>query len=335
MSATVFSKTSPLELFTHFLLYGAATIASSAAKEVTLSWTGGMAPQPTLTGLEVRGLAELVHVHAQVRAMAGSWLAADLPHESGRALFSPRVKGLPDAAWDAHQAARHVWLDTLASNDAREDLRLIGALGEPSYWHRDRLNKPLQDDGASRLDMQPRNQGSEFVGTRLRALAAAVAARSVEAVEEGLSGAVVRDELRRRKAFSTTATNLRPTGGPTDAARAWVALWGLAQTAVAHRIATRSQTATHSGARPGCFVVPVWNGQWTPARLRSVLSSDALASVAAAAASDGEPAALTQATSWLRARSVPALVVFPVGVFGSAKAPERRALGGRLVRLGA
>ena len=38
------------------------------------------------------------------------------------------------------------------------DLRLLAALGQPAYWSRDDKGGLMQDDGASRFDMQPRNQ---------------------------------------------------------------------------------------------------------------------------------------------------------------------------------
>ena len=51
----------------------------------------------------------------------------------------------------------------------------MAALGEPCYWVSDRLGAIQQDSAASRLEMQPRNIGSEFVGNRLRKLADAAA----------------------------------------------------------------------------------------------------------------------------------------------------------------
>lgn len=100
--------------------------------------------------------------------------------------MSPRLATVPDkASWRDLQAARHRELDELTTSAKVTDLRFLAALGEPCYWSRNRKGDPLQDDGASRWEMQPRNQGSEFVGSRLRKLAIAVVGRAPRATVAG------------------------------------------------------------------------------------------------------------------------------------------------------
>lgn len=323
------------DLFAHLLLYGAAALCEQAGVEdMTLSWTSGMSPRPVLraAGLDEQRLAELVQLHALSHS-EGSWLALGQPAEPSRGLLSPRVKPPADrSAWLALQQARQSAVDDLTAGDRRLDLRLLAALGEPASW-RQRRGDPVPDEGASRLDMQPRNQGSEIVGNRLRPLAAAVARRSLEQVASGLVGRTVLDDLGKGKSDSRGAVNLRPLG-PTDSAQAWVALWGLTQTTLAQQVDGPSRTGSHvprgsSGAlapRAGTFVVPVWRGEWRLARLRAVLRSAPLHRVGRAAVEGVDPSA--EAAVWLTRRQVASLFTFPVATLGSASAPERRALGG-------
>jgi CRISPR-associated protein Csb3 len=331
----------PRELFTHLLLYGSAALCEQAGLEdLTLSWTQGMSPRPMLgaMGLDEQRLGELVQHHARSHA-EGSWLALGQPAEPSRGLLSPRVKTPADrAAWLALQEARQAALEDLTVERRRLDLRLLAALGEPASW-RQRRGDPVPDEGASRLDMQPRNQGSEIVGNRLRPLATAVARRTPEQVVSGLLGRTVLDDLGKGKSDSRGAVNFRPLG-PTDSVQAWVALWGLSQTVLAQQVDRPSRTASHvprgsSGSlapRAGTFVLPVWHGEWRAARLRALLRSAALHRVGLAAIEGLDLPG--EAEVWLTRRRVTSLFIFPVATLGSTSAPERRALGGVLHRLG-
>jgi hypothetical protein len=81
---------------------------------------------------------------------------------------------------------------------------------------------------------------------------------------------------------SRTATGLA-SPGPTDNALAWCALWGISQFPLAMRINDTAQTSGHfSRARKEWFYVPMWQGAWRPARLRSVLASQELRTFAGA-----------------------------------------------------
>lgn len=327
------------EMFSHYVLYGVAALCEQAGVgDVRISWSGGMSPRGVISGkrLDADRVGVVVLEHAQRHAQS-SWVQEPLPHDAKRALMSPRIAGVGDEPnlWDRLMKARWSVEETLEEQDDALSLALIGALGQPSSWHENRQGQRLQDDGASRLEMQPRNQGSEFVGTKLRALASAVAVRSAETVRDGLLGRTLLDDIGKGAADSRTATNLRPLG-PTDSAAAWVALWGISQVPLVHRVHQRSATATHvaspRGARYGTFVLPVWEAPWRPAKLRALLASKRLQGVAELVVNNppGDVETSLALGELRRSSGVAALVAFPVARYGSDSAPERRALRGRV-----
>lgn len=57
-----------------------------------------------------------------------------------------------------------------------------------SYWYQNRHQQALVYGAASSWEMQPRNQGSELVRSRLDPLRTAVLKRSVDGVTEALAG---------------------------------------------------------------------------------------------------------------------------------------------------
>jgi CRISPR-associated protein Csb3 len=251
--------------------------------------------------------------------------------------MSPRLTSFGDieTTWVRVQQARQEVLDDLTTKGAWLDLKLIAALGEPCYWRRDKKGKILQDEGASRLEMQPRNNGSEFVGTSLRQLAKSVAAREPAQILAGLQGDAVRDEAGHDEPDSRTATGLA-SPGPTDNALAWCALWGISQFPLALRARTTALTSGHfSRSRSEWFYVPIWNQRWQPARLRSILASTSLQVLAATGLGYHPDAETEAARSWLSARGVAGVVRFPIEKFGSDKTRERRAMRGEPLPTGA
>ncbi len=134
-------------------------------------WTRGGNPRPYVTapGLDEATTGTLIAQHARSAHAEGSWLQRDITlNGTPRALMSPRLNPFGDEkTWRQAQRSRHEILDALTTSSRWLDLRLLASLGEPCYWWRNRQGAILQDDGASRLEMQPRNQGSEFVGNRL------------------------------------------------------------------------------------------------------------------------------------------------------------------------
>lgn len=331
-------------LLWHLMLYGAAAIAEETETDVRLGWSAGMKPSPRLTwdGADEQLLGSLVRDHAAARAVSGAWPTCDVTIKGQqRGLFSPRLAAFDEETWPRVQRARHDVIDTLTDHRAWLDMRFLAALGEPAYWSHNFRGEQLPDDGASRFEMQPRNRGSEIVSNRLRPLATAIAQRPPEAVTDGLLGLSVRDEVGKDALDSRTATGLASPGA-VDSAVAWCALWGISCLPLAMRVnpsGRRSGTAVvsgHLGRNPNeWFYVPVWNTEWSPARLRSIQTSEQLKTAASAgltgvwAAADTE---VTAAKSWLRARGVVGIVRFPIERFGSDNAPERRAMRGEIIR---
>lgn len=346
MTDFVLASADPNTMLSHMALYGLAAIAEDGGLEdVRLSWTAGMTPRPVLSAPQAapETIGEIVRQHAARHDTPDSWPSRQLSEGEQRALMSPRLSVITTAeGWHSLQHRRHNVLDQLTDARALLDLRLIAALGEPSYWRKNRKGDRLQDDGASRLDMQPRNQGSEFVGNRLRPLAAAVATRTAAEVSDGLIGRSIRDEIGKDKSTSRTPTGFAAPG-PTDNALAWCALWGISQFPIAQRTHEFALTSGHLGrSTAGYFYVPVWGGRWRTARHRSIIASGQLAQFAATGlspdalgkSSAADPPPGDAARRWLASRGVTTVVRFPVHRFGSDSAPERRAMLGELLKTG-
>lgn len=341
MTEFVLATADPATMLSHMALYGlAAIVEDGGLADVRLSWTDGMTPRPVLHTQQAtsEAIGRIVRTHAALRSVPESWPNRQLTDGEQRALMSPRISTVTSGDdWRSLQRRRHAVLDGLTDALAFLDLRLIAALGEPSYWSINRKDQRFQDDGASRLEMQPRNQGSEFVGNRLRPLASAVTARTAAAVVDGLVGLTVRDEIGKDKQESRTPTGFA-SPGPTDNALAWCALWGISQFPIAHRIRIRTSGAREGWAvttghiEPGTaghFYVPVWHGLWRTARLRSIVASGQLRRFAETGLRGKEPD--PAAGSWLSCRGVTSVFRFRVDRHGSDSAPERRAaLGERL-----
>jgi len=319
-------------LLHHVAFYGLADILHGAGvADLKLAWASDL-PEIVGTDLNPALVDDAVRAHVDGRQ---SWTTLAFGPER-RGLMSPRLTVLKsNLAWEELQDERERVLGGLTDQHAWSDLRYLAALGEPSYWRFTPKREPLQDDGASRLEMQPRNRGSEFVGNRLRPLTAKLLARKSGQITAGLDGSQVVDELGG-KPDSVSATGLTMPG-PVDSALVWCALWGIGQfplTLQAGAAATTSGHFRHS--RQEWFYVPVWEGTWRPARLRSILASGQLRRAAATGLPHVTPddLVLQAAMTWLRARGVIGLIRFPIGRFGSDNAPERRALRGEPIPLG-
>jgi CRISPR-associated protein Csb3 len=81
------------------------------------------------------------------------------------------------------------------------------------------------------------------------------------------------------------------------------------------------------------FYVPIWDGAWRSARLRSVLASQFLRTLATTGLGLNEHADTDASAvrAWLARRDVTGVMRFPVHKFGSDKAQERRAMHGETV----
>lgn len=356
MNQITLGSCSPGTLLSHLAVYGlAAILESGGITGLRAGWNGSGDRRPYITGPGLTGerAAEVISRHAGQAADRGSWLHRSITlNGSHRALMSPRLTVFGgEPTWRQAQEDRHKVLDALTDQRRWLDLRFVAALGEPCYWVTNRQGAIQQDSAASRLEMQPRNIGSEFVGNRLRKVADAVAARTAGQILSGLLGDSVRDEAGHDAADSRTATGLAGPG-PTDNTLAWCALWGISQLPLAMRVRGSAVTTGHLGrGRQEFFYVPVWESPWRPARLRAMLASAQLR-VAASSGLDrsgrllGNPppgatvpasvpmhtgSEITAARHWLIERGVDGVVRFPVHRFGSDNAPERRALAGEPV----
>lgn len=326
MSTLVLESSDPRLLASHMALIGLGAIAEDAFGDgvVRVRWSGGMAPRPTLEvqGRDLQEIAEAVRAHASAAAEPDSWLSERHPDEKGkpRGLMSPRrARPAEPRGVRLLVERRRGVIDRLTRERAVLDLRMLGGFGEPSHWHVGRKGEPRPEDGASRFDMQARNQGSELVATKLGPLAAAVSGRTSDEVLVGLRGELLHDDLNGDRTEGLTATGLAP-AGPFDSALAWCALWGMTGLPVAPRARGRSIT-TGALARPGRFIMPLVDAPIRPARLRSILSDARLLAPIVTL----DKLATLEAERWLVGRSVRALVVFEVIVGGSANAPLRTA----------
>lgn len=324
----------PYRAFDHLYAFGLAGILEDAGYRCTLHWTD-LDPHPVLTGVDWDTAARAVHAHATRATQSDSWVQADGHGPHTAALFSPRVKPMRPELWFAQ---RYQALDQ-ADDLSALDLAMIGALGEPSYWNDDR-GEARPDNGATRWEMKTRNRGEEFVGNRLRKLAASVSARTPEAIRDGLSAVTLVDEAGGNKPDSRTPTGLA-IPGPTDNARAWCALWGISFLPVSHRTdssprAESSRVAGHIGSRlGGTFYLPFIEQSVPLARLRNVIRSGQLRAVAQAfsALHAPPPSRTIGDRAWLTDRGVVAVALFPVHRSDNANAPERWAQPGRIVLL--
>jgi len=347
MTELTLSSCEPRTLLSHMALYGlAAILEAEGTPDVRVRWTGDAAvPRPvvSVSGTDDLEIAAVLHRHAQTLNAERAWIQRNIViktanGENTRGLMSPRLATFAGpGVWEQTQQLRHGVLDSLTTEHRWLDLRFAAALGEPCYWRFNNKDAPLQDDAASRYEMQPRNQGAEFVGSRLRKLAEAVAGRQPAEVLAGLRGESVRDEIGGDRSDSRTATGLAALG-PTDNALAWCSLWGISQLPTTMRVNNPADTAGHLRFRRSeWFYVPVWHEPWRPARLRSVLASRFLRVLASdgiketVAGIERKPYADTEipeARAWLGKRGVVGAMRFPVHKFGSANAPERRAMAG-------
>ncbi|HSW41533.1 MAG TPA: hypothetical protein VLM76_03390 [Patescibacteria group bacterium] len=323
----------------------AALLEDAGMPDVRVRWTGGLESRPIVSGsgADWAEVARLVRSHALRHADASDWTGATID-DGATGLMSPRIKPRgTDAGWRELTTRRREVIDMQGEGRRWLDLQMIGALGEPAHWRFNAQRRRLPDDGASRWEMKTRNRGEEFVRHRLHPLARHVAGRSLDDIRDGLVGTRVEDEAGSDDVAGRTATGLAGPGR-TDNATAWCALWGISQFGVIQRATRQSRTVGHLPPvsrsdpwRRGWFYLPVPTGPIALPRLRSILVSAQLARAAALVGADAtaDTALVGEgARAWLLDRAIGAVVHFPIGEYGSASAPERRALLGTVVPLG-
>lgn len=306
IGSIVLQSGEPASLLSHMTAYGLASILETENPRVRLAWTGGMKPRLMVSGpgLSEDAVAETLIRHAKERAEPSSWLTEKtLPgilggddegdeEEGGKpkkvaqaSLMSPRMASIVD--WGGFQRQRHAVLDRLGDAKAWVDLRLIWSLGEPSYWGFDK-SAPKQDWAASKFDMRARYKGTDILNERFAKIARLIAGRSEEEVVSGLRGLTVggdepttKDTKKAGQEVTAKTTEIGFRGpGSIDGTIVWCALWGISQFPLAHFARKRSASSGNlelaESEGPDCFYVPVWKGDWSPGRLRSMLASGQL-----------------------------------------------------------
>ena len=350
-------------LLTHMTMIGLAAILEDAgAQNVRVGWTDEMQSRPRVIADDVDfdQVAVVVRDHARDHSLATSWLEKSIEVEGSDGvklvgLMSPRVAKLLDvespnglATWTRLSQGRQRSIDVPTASSARLDLMLLGSLGAPSYWHRSQKNEPLQDYGASRWEMKTRNRGEDFVRNRLHLVGSDVAQRDPLSIRDGLAGAITRDIAGKVDPESRTATGMAAPG-PTDAAPAWCALWGISQLPVVPYAVgprprgTPSRSAGHLPRRQphrGWFYLPMAVSPMAMPRLRSILLSGPLRDFVQVGVEDAmrdgdidRRAANLELTrqahrEWLADRGVAAVARFELIASSNPSAPELRALDG-------
>jgi CRISPR-associated protein Csb3 len=337
----------------HMTMIGLAAILEDAGvRDVRVAWTRELDARPLVwtDGVDLDAAAEIVRDHARRCAAANSWVAASIDLGDGPVgAMSPRIKKPADPrAWQLLTDFRAGLIDSLTDARSRLDLRFVGALGAPSYWHfatawgGSARRDPRPDWGASKWEMKTRNRGEEFVRNRLHPMAESVASRDATSIRQGLDGtAPPLDLTGKGKYDSRTATGLA-SPGPTDDAAAWCGLWAISQFPVIPLVSAQSRTAGHlrvpGAARSrGWFYLPMAHVPMTMPRLRSVILSSELERVVRKRVADDRHAPTDleaeAARDWLRDRHVSGVAYFPVLASDNVNAPELRALDGTVIPL--
>lgn len=332
--------------FTHLMAIGLALILEDADAErwCDVRWRDAdTIVVRTSDGLSWNEAAETVKAHAE-RWSESAWLSARGEYAKGaiRSTMAPRLGSPSDQGWMKLERDRERCVDRL---NTALDLRYVGALGEPSYWSGDCTAQGYTPDrGASRWEMVTRNRGQEFIAGRLAPLAAAVAARDVKQIVDGMCGTTVVDEAGKNKDDSRTPTGLRHPS-KTDNAQAWCALIGISA------FPTMKSTQSKRGGSAAFFqvvrqrpyaVLPIWLQPWTTDKYRAVVRSKALlvAGLDAAVRSDQadgrvgygfDEATVSESWQWLKAQGVNSIMLFPQFISDNASAPERWLETGRRV----
>jgi CRISPR-associated protein Csb3 len=348
-------QSDPLELLTHMAAYGfAAIVEATTSPPPTLSWTSGMEPRLCIEheSLDVQGMAKQIRYHAERLSDTKAWPhetwttkrttkrpKSDIQQESEiqQGLMSPRISKIKQQEpWKDLQQRRHTVLDALVNDDAWLDLRFLWSLGEPCYWTNSKDGG--QDAAASQLDLQPRNRGAEIIGTRIAKLAEHVSKRTPDQIVDAFRGTYLKDTIGEKDgSASCSAVGFRG-HGPVDDVVSWCAIWGISQFALNRslRNTTTASCMIHRGQEWVC--VPVWDGRWAPARLRTILASSQLQATARACLSAGDTDGSGDAVgfdrvNWLLARGVNALILFQLKADTNSKAGARHAQRGTIYDL--
>lgn len=327
---------------THFAQVGLASILEDAGVEkVRFFWEDGPSARAVVMWDGDADVGQIVKDHATRCCQEDSWVSQSVPVQgakkvTGLGLFSPRITPRKTQEESADWAERRrIALDTLPLT--RVDRSMIGALGEPAYWHRTLVSgdKDLEPDrGASRWDMMARNRGDNFVPHGLRKYAAVVADRTPQAIVDGLTGDALVDESDKGKHMTPLGFRNR---SPMDTATAWCMLWGISATTLVPRPASdtaskgMSQTSgadNRSKVHPTRLTLPVFRTPTSISRWSGVLRSRAWDSVVGM---DNMSALSPVVLAQLNGMGVFHAIQFETEVAVSASTPERCLKGGVVV----
>ena len=319
------------DAFSHLFLVGLASIVEEEMPGTycALRWEGSGTSATVMfsSPMELDDVTACVHSHV---AKYNDLLAmtSDGEYDGGtpHATMSPRLSNIVEpSGWRALQHDRQTAIDAL---DSMGECRYFGALGQPSYWSGrvSGSSHALQADyGASRWEMVARNRGQEFISGRLRKLAQIASDFSSERIWAGISGEVETDECGKNKSDSRTATGLHAPS-LTDNVRAWCALIGVSAFPVIPSVSdSRDSTAAmFQISRKGSYaVLPVFTGEWTLSRFRSVARSAALLQAGASVVLAEGDSEFAVHDDWLAERNVIACAIFRQFVSDNKSAPER------------
>lgn len=315
-------------LLSHMSLLGAASILDEAlgAGSVLCRWTdeADAVAMLRVDAASEEQVGEILREHAARHAQGDiPWMHAR--HPVLQSHFATRAKApASHEAWEEFLGQRVAVSDSLRGLESEMTL----GLGERAWWLAD--SKTLRPDhGASPWEMRTRNKGMEVVVDALLPLARAVAGRDPKKILDGLTGSVLDDEPAKNKSDSRTSQGLGPIG-PTDAARAWCGMWGIASFPIWHRPTDRSIAPAAVPRRRDSrakllMAVPT---QWvTVPRWQAVLRSESLSILGRRDTASAEDRLKASAAHrGLVEHGFKLMLEFPVNVTGSTSAPERRAM---------
>lgn len=334
---------------THFAQIGLAAILNDAGIDaVRLFWENGPSARAVVTWEGDADVGQIVKDHASRCCQKDSWVSQSEVVQTPKGemrlgWFSPRITAATTTEESSEWVGRRRHkLDDLSLKPI--DRAMIGALGEPAYWHRssstnDKKFEP--DHGATRWDMTTRNSGKNFVPGGLYVYAKKVSERrALQEVVDGLTGESLVDEYDRdsKKHKHTTPLGFR-NRSRMDNATAWCMLWGISATTLVPR--PKSDTASdgysqtsgfhpRNRTHPSHVTLPVFQTPTSLTRWSAVLRSKVWDGVAAASDLSNLPVVMSAEVSKL---GIHHAVRFATEVAGSKSAPERRLKGGALVRI--
>ena len=327
---------------THFAQVGLAAILNDAGiGAVRLFWENGPSARAVVTWEGDADVGQIVRDHAIRCCQKDSWVSLSVSVQwakKGLGLFSPRIAAATTTEESSEWVGlRRHKLDVLALKPI--DRAMIGALGEPAYWHRSSSTNDKEfepDRGATRWDMMARNRGDNFVPHGLHKYADLVSERPSQVVGEGLSGSSLVDESDKGKHMTPLGFRNR---SPMDTATAWCMLWGVSATTLVPRPKSDTESDGYSQTsgfhprnrtHPSHVTLPVFQTPTSLTRWSAVLRSKVWDGVAAASDLSNLPVVMSAEVSKL---GIHHAVRFATEVAGSKSAPERRLKGGALVRI--